>query len=438
MSENGGPVTEATRFDSAQHPIFHYWPQFLPDGRHFLYLQRSETPEHRGIYVGSLDTPETAQIIAADARGVFARGSLLSVRGGLLFAQRFDDRALALSGEPTRIAERVGYYTASYGYAAVDASADGMVVTGPALATKSRLQWRDRRGNVLSNGPEGTFSSPRLTTDQKTVAVVRRDADRAEYDIWRFDITQATLSRVTAHPSTSWFPVWMPDGRNILFASTRDASRASAQVVYRISARGIDDDAPLHAGSPVLGFPNDVSADTQFVLSHILTTGGYDISAYRLAVDEPAREALATPFNELQGRFSPDGRWIAYTSDESGRFEVYVRPFPFSAERTPISTAGGMQPEWRRDGKELFYLSADRNLMVVSVAIKDTTLMAGQPTVLFGVDVVEPNPPYPNDYAASADGQRFLVNSVVDEPTGQSLTVLLNWSEELKQRIPTR
>jgi hypothetical protein len=183
----------------------------------------------------------------------------------------------------------------------------------------------------------------------------------------------------------------------------------------------------------VLGFPNDVSPDGQLVLTHRRATRAYDIVAYPLAQNGPKRPPVSTPFNEIQARFSPDGKWVAHASDESGRFEVYVRPFPFSTERTRVSADGGMQPEWRRDGKELFFISADRKMMAVSIAADGTTLKPGTPTALFAVDVAAPNDPHRGDYAVNADGQRFLVNSIVDEPTRQTLTVILDWQAALKK-----
>ena len=431
ISSDGGSVTPATRFDAAQEPIFHYWPQFLPDGQRFLYLQRSTKAQFRGIYMGSLASPETTRILATELRGLFAQGHLLFVRDGLLFAQTFDDRALRLSGEPARIADHVGFYTGSYGYAAFDASASGVVAFGPALLPSSQLNWFDRNGRLEANGPQGVFESPRLSSDQKTVAVSIRDAQTSNSDIWVFDGTRGT--KVTVHPATDWFPAWMPGGAHLLFGSTRDATNSSSQVVYKTSARGIGDDQPVNAQSPVLGFPDDVSPDGQFLLAHRLTPRAYDIGVYPLAPSGREHAPLSTPFNEVQGRFSPDGKWVAYASDDSGRFEVYVQPFPFSTERQPVSTAGGMQPEWRRDGKELFFISADRKLMTVSVSSDGTTLRPGTPKALFAVDVAAPNPPYPVDYAVSADGHRFLVNSIVDEPTRQTLTVILNWQAGLKK-----
>jgi len=152
-----------------------------------------------------------------------------------------------------------------------------------------------------------------------------------------------------------------------------------------------------------------------------------------LAGARKASAFLATPGNDVQGRFSPNGRWMAYASDESGRFEVYVRPFPAASGQTKISIAGGRQPEWRRDGKELFYISADGKLTAVPVTTDGPTFSVGAPHALFDVEVAEPSAPYPNDYAVTADGQRFLVNTVVDQPTRPALTVILNWTSGLKK-----
>jgi hypothetical protein len=152
-----------------------------------------------------------------------------------------------------------------------------------------------------------------------------------------------------------------------------------------------------------------------------------------LVPGEPPVDFLSTPFNEVQGRFSPDGRWVAYASDESGRFEVYVRAWPSAAERVLVSAGGGMQPEWRRDGKELFYLSADRKIMPVPLRIDGMTLVSGTPQALFSVDVAEPVAPYSTDYATSADGQRIVVTVNAKAPAPQTLTVFSDWTAALKK-----
>ena len=180
-------------------------------------------------------------------------------------------------------------------------------------------------------------------------------------------------------------------------------------------------------------YPNDVSGDGRFLLFVQATPRGYDLEVLPFAGERKASTFLGTAFNEVQARFSPNTRWVAYASDESGRFEVYVRPFPPASGQTPISIAGGTQPEWRRDGKELFYISADGKLTAVPVTTDQATFSAGTPRGLFDVEVPEPNPPFPTDYAVTADGQRFFVNTVVDQPTHTALTVILNWTSGLKK-----
>jgi eukaryotic-like serine/threonine-protein kinase len=180
-------------------------------------------------------------------------------------------------------------------------------------------------------------------------------------------------------------------------------------------------------------YPNDTSIDGRFLSYTQLSPRGYDLHIASLSGDAKETSFLASPANEVQARFAPNGRWLAYASDESGKFEVYVRPFPAASGQSLISAAGGMQPEWRRDGKELFYISTDRKLMAVPVTTEGTTFSAGAPRALFEVQMPEQTPPYPTDYAVAMDGQRFLVNTVVDQPARPALTVIVNWAAELNK-----
>jgi hypothetical protein len=369
--------------------------------------------------------------MAADVRGLFASGHLLFMRDGLLFAQPLDLQALRLTGEPVRIAERVGFWTAAFGYAAFDASPDGVVAFGPALRVSRLLQTFDRLGNAQGRPLEGPFTAPRLAPDQQTLAVSAVEAGGA--DIWVIDLARAIPSRVTSDSASERAPVWLPDGRHVLFASSRAPSATGATAIYRTSVGGRDADEPVNADSQVPGYPNDVSPGGEFVLFQHQLLNGYDLSAASLEPGGTPIDFLSTPFNELQARFSPDGRWVAYASDESGRFEVYLRAWPSASDRTPVSVGGGMQPEWRRDGKELFYLSADRRIMAVPIALDGKAVVVGKPQPLFSVDVAEPVAPYPNDYAVSADGQRFVVTLVAKPQTPQALTILYNWTSSLRR-----
>jgi len=299
------------------------------------------------------------------------------------------------------------------------------------LLNSNRLQWFSRDGKVIGAGPQGVFASPRLAPDQKTVALSARD-QTSNSDIWVLNVARGILSRVTSDPQNDWFPAWMSDSTRLLFGSTR----IGATLLFQKSATGVGEEERVSAPSlpqTMASYPDDVSADGKFALLHASTPNGYDIRVLPLPPGEPASNFASTPFNEVQARFSPNRKWVAYSSDESGRFEVYVVPFPSPTDRVPISVDGGMQPEWRGDGKELFYLSADHKIMAVPVATDGSTFTALTPQALFSVEVIEPNAPYPNDYAVTADGQRFLVNSIVTEANRQTLTVLLNWPAAVKK-----
>jgi Tol biopolymer transport system component len=431
IAASGGAVTTVTTFDPAQ--VFgHSWPQFLPDGRHFLYYQRSSKREYQGVYVTALDSSSSTGILESDGMAVYASGHLVFVRDGTLFAQAFDDRALQTGGDPVRIGDHVGYWTAGLGYAAVTASAAGLLAHGPSVRLTTSLRWFHRSG--ASAGPPTSpaqYTTPRLSPDQANVVVAMTDGATAQPDLWVLGVARGTMSRVTTDPATDWFPAWSADGSRLLFGSNRLGMTMPFQ---KVLGGGPEEPAAASVFSAAMATsPIDVSNDGGLLLYTQLTTGGYDLGVLTLTGERKASTFLGTPFNEVQGRFSPNTRWVAYASDESGTFEVYVRPFPPASGQTQISIAGGTQPEWRRDGKELFYIAADGKLTAVPVTTDGTTFSAGTPRALFDVEVPEPNPPFPTDYAVTTDGQRFLFNTVVDQPTRPALTVILNWTADFKK-----
>jgi Tol biopolymer transport system component len=431
ISASGGVVTTATTFDPDEAVVNQYWPQFLPDGRHFLYYQRSSKPEYQGVYAASLDSSSSTRILESDGMALYASGRLLFVRDGTLFAQAFDDRALQTSGDPVRVGDHVGYWNAVFGYAAMTVSPAGVLAHGPSVGLTTSLRWHDRSGaSTGSPAPPAQYTSPRLSPDQKSVVVAMTDAATAQFDLWVLGLVRGTTSRLTSDPAADWFPVWSADGGRLLFGS----SRTGATAIFQKAVGGGQEETVVEGVvSAVSAYPSDISGDGRFLLYETSTSRGYDLGVLTLAGEHKSRTFLGTPVNEVQGRFSPNTRWVAYVSDESGRFEVYVRPFPAASGQTPISIAGGTQPEWRRDGKELFYISADGKLTAVPVTTDGATFGAGTSHALFDVEVPEPNPPYPTDYAVTADGQRFLVNTVVDQPTRPALTVILNWTADLKK-----
>jgi Tol biopolymer transport system component len=432
VSASGGVVTAATTFDPDHSIIGQSWPQFLPDGRHFLYYQRSLKPEYRGVFVTALDSSSSTRVLENEGMAVYASGHLVFVRDGTLFAQAFNDRTLQTSGAPVRIGEHVGYWTAGLGYAAVTVSPAGVLAHGPSVRLTTSLRWHDRSGTLTAppTAP-AQYTTPRLSPDQKSVVVAMTDGATAQPDLWVLGLARGTTSRLTSDPATDWFPAWFPDSGRLLFGSNR---LGLTMPFEKVVGGGPEEPAVGSVfGTAGATSPSDTSVDGRLLLYTQLTQQGYDLGLLALTGERKANTFLGTAFNEVQARFSPNTRWVAYASDESGAFEVYVRPFPAASGQTQISIAGGTQPEWRRDGKELFYISADGKLTAVPVTTDGATFSAGTPRSLFDVEVPEPNPPFPTDYAVTADGQRLLVNTIVDQPTRLTLTVILNWTTDLKQ-----
>jgi eukaryotic-like serine/threonine-protein kinase len=422
-AEGGQPSVVTTLNREHEHAVGHNWGQFLPDGRHFLFYQRASDTNFQGIFVGEMGQPasHSARVLALNGLAFYVDGYLAYVRDGVLFVQKFDVRTFAVSGEAVRIADHVGYFSGSFGYSAL-AVAPGVLAYAPGVDTLTMLQWVTRDGTKGARlGEPGVYSSPRLSPDQKRVAVAVSGETMAERDLWTFDIARNTPSRVTSDPAADWFPAWFPGGGRIYFGSTR------LGITSIFEKTGLGEDRQVQKSEVRFAtYPNDVSADGRLLASTQSTENGYDIAVVTLESPEKPEPFLVTRFNEVQPRFSPNGHWIAYSSDDSGQFEVYVRPYPAATtNRTRISVAGGMQPEWRNDGKELFYVAADGKMMAVPISSAGEASGTAMP--LFDVDVPEATAPYPGHYAVTADGQRFLVNTVIDQPT-RPLTVILNWT----------
>ncbi len=430
--KTGAPVRPATTLNRDQGATGHTWPHLLPDGRHYLFYQISPKPAYQGIYVASLDSAETIRVLGSTGAGFYGSGYLLFMRDGILFAQAFDDRTFQTRGEAVRIADGVGYFSAGIGYTAVTVSPAGVLAYGPSVAMTTSLQWRDRDGAAIGSAiAPAVYRSPRLSFDQKRVVATKWEPETGQNDIWVLELALRNQQRQTFDRLNDWFPVWLPDSSRIFFGSNR---AGSATRIVRKTLSGPEE--PFAGGEDndnMAVYPNDTSIDGRFLSYTQLSPNGYDLHIAPLSGDAKKTSFLASPANEVQARFAPNGRWLAYASDESGKFEVYVRPFPAASGQRLISVAGGMQPEWRRDGNELFYISADRKLMAVPVTTEGTTFSSGVPRALFDVQMPEQAPPYPTDYAVAMDGQRFLVNTVVDQPVRPALNVIVNWAAELKK-----
>jgi len=428
---SGGAPAPVTRLDSSRREDSHRWPYFLPDGRHFLYLASISTRQaNNAIYVGSLDSQEARRLVTANSSVAYAPpGFLLFVSNETLMAQPFDPDRLALKGDAVPIAERV-QPSVPNAYASFSVSENG-VLTYWAGTAESELVWFDRAGSRLGAlGGASDYMSPSLSPDEKRVAVVRSDSHTGSRDIWLIEVARGTHTRLTSDRAEEAFPLWSPDGGRIVFISNRDGP----EDLYQRLLTGAGRDEALYKSSAPHKHPMDWSRDGRFILYHTRQARtGADLWVLPLSGDRRPFPLLQTEFGEWHGQFSPDGRHVAYTSDESGAWEVYVQPFPGSGERLRISASGGGQPRWRRDGNELFYIAADGTMTAVPLDRGSGSLSAGIPKALFKTSVHTPSLSVIFGYAVTGDGQRFLINTPAADALRTPITVVLNWTAELKR-----
>ena len=425
----GGAVTPVTTLDSSREESSHRWPSFLPDGRRFLYWTRSRRAANNGIRVGSLDSKDVTSLLPADGMAAYVRpGHLLFVRQGALLAQPFDPRSLKLEGESLRVAEPLGYGNPP-GYATFSVADSGVLAYVPGVSPNRELVWFDRSGKELGSvGEPWIYISPALSPDEKRVAVGVRDPRAASADIWLVDLARGIRSRFTFDPANETTARWSPDGSRVVFSS----NRAGFTDFYEKSSSGAGEEKPVFR-SDQDKFLTDWSQDGRFLAYHTPSPKtGWDVWVLPLSGDRKPIPFVQTEFSEAQGQFSPDGKWLAYASDESGIFEVYVRPFPAPGGKWQVSTSGGTQPQWRRDGKELFYLSEEGKLAAVEVK-SGSTFDASAPRPLFQARFPTASAPFGRTYTVTADGQRFLVTRLMEEDRAIPITVVLNWTADLKR-----
>ena len=426
VSASGGEPTPVTTLDRSRQESDHRWPYFLPDGRHFLY---SAQGGHSGIYIGSLDTKENnRQLSDANSDAAYAPpGYLLFLRESTLMAQAFDADKLQVTGDPFPIAEQVGYTVLGY-KSLFSVSQTGVLAYSNINSWKTQLAWIDRSGRQVSVvGQPGYHFQTTLSPDEKQIAVDDLDS-QGNRDIWLIELSRGNPSRFTFDPSIDAFPVWSPDGSSIVFVS----NRGGVFNLYQKPTSGASNEELL-LKTDSGGFPMDWSADGRFLLFMVTDPKTrFDLWVLPMFGDRKPFPVLQTEFNERSGRFSPDGRWIAYASDESGTYQIYVQGFPGGGSKWQVSTNGGNWPMWRRDGKELYYVSADRKIMAVEVKGEGTTFERGLPQALFDVHPASLINAQAR-FAVTGDGQKFLVNNTIGDATSAPVAVVLNWTADLKK-----
>jgi Tol biopolymer transport system component len=421
----GGTPTSVTR--PAPGETGHRFPDFLPDGRRFIFWVGPSPPLVQGLYLGSLDTPEKHRLVAADGAGAYAHpGYLLWPRQGVLVAAPFDAARGTFSGDAVPIVPAVGSDLTSI-RTAFSVSSAGLLAYRTGVTGRSRLVWMDRRGTVVhALGPpdENLLLYPEPSPDGQRVVVQR--TVQGNMDIWQIDAARGIASRVTIDANGDSTAVWSPDGNRLVFRSNRNG----VYDLYEKPASGTGDEQRLFA-SPDDKIPSDWSTDGRFLLYVNETKEtGRDLWALPLqpqGVGTPIPLAR-TRFAEDQGQFSHDGRWIAFRTNESGLDEIYIQAFPGPGGKARISTQGGSQPRWRRDSKELFFVAPDGRLMGVPVALPSNgqAPTVGAPVALFAARLTARGAPK-HQYAVAPDGQRFLMVVSADETIAKPITIVQNW-----------
>ena len=443
VAAGGGAAVPATKLDASRGENSHRFPWFLPDGRHFLFGAGRANPgpvvaastgggDPVAIRIGSLDSTDSKVLLEADSNAIYSQGYLLFLRETTLMAQPFDAKRLTLTGEAVPLAEQVQHMftTRSSLYGLFSASETGLLAYQTGLGSGNLLlTWMDPSGKRLATAGDPTnLGRIQLSPDQKSAAVAVTEGNNT--DIWIYDLAHNLRTRFTFDPAVEREAVWSPDGRSIVFSSNREGHFD----LYRKASDGTGVEELLYSDG-LDKYPTSWSPDGKFLLYWACCDPKNGFHSWVLPMTAGAKPfaLLETPVNEWNPQVSPDGRWVAYQSTESGRGEIYVVPFSPQGGATggkrQVSTGGGVLCRWRRDGKALFYIAPGGKLMAAEVESKGGSFAAGQVKALFGPLRVQGY-----YYDVSADGQRLLAVVPAEQTTpAEPITVVMNWAAGLKK-----
>ena len=437
VPDSGGTLIPVTTVDTSIHTT-HRWPKFLPDGQHFIYLAASHFRDasHNAVYLTSLHGTENKLLVPTDADATYVSGYLFFLRDGTLLAQSFDPQRGEMKSEPHATVEKV-LYDPGIWKAVFDTSESGVIAyqLGERL-NGTQLRWFDRSGRQLGDLGEPTFQFiPKLSRDGRKLAI--GIADGGYSHLWVYEIARGGRMQITFTKYDNGSPVWSADGARILFSGKRQHYG-----IYQIDSSGTEPERLiLDVGSDA--WPLDLSTDGRYLLFAVGDAiGGHpsQLWVFRFGDQAPFRLLKGNAL-ESNGQFSPDGRWVAYTSNQSGRDEVYVMPFhgerprnsetPMGSERSQISLSGGGQPRWRRDGKLLFYVDADNTIVAVPVTMRAGKLVIGIPRSLFSAANSQPGT-HEQYYDVSPDGSKFIINTAAQERAAP-ITLVENWLSDVRK-----
>jgi Tol biopolymer transport system component len=432
VREGGGEVSPVTVLDEKRQETGHRWPCFLPDGKHFLFVTLPAKQGQFDVFVGSIDSKDRKFLFAANSAAIYAEpGYLIYMRDNTLVAHRFDATGLATTGDPVSLGESPAP-SGWTGAPVVSASNDGVLARWGMGLSNTTLQWHDRAGNVVGDVPvpAGRFEMVRLSPNGKRLAAVRRSGVSAS-DIWLFDLDRPVPSRFTFGPSTNYYPAWSPDGSRIAFAS----DRFGPEDIFVKSVDGAAEETAVLKGGALFKEPISWSADGKSIIfEQPDPKTGWDL--YVLSADgaNPPVPFLHASGLERFGVVSPDGRWIAYYSDEAGRMELFIQSFPAPGAKYQVSNGGVVynNTRWTRGGKELMFVAADGFTVMATEVSTGASFRAGEPRALFklrsdlvGVDF-------------SPDGERILASTPVGRLQSPLIMLEINWPVLLRSQAPTR
>jgi Tol biopolymer transport system component len=445
VNASGGEAVQLTQLDPKREDLGQGGPVFLQDGQHFIYLNVANA-ENTGLYVGSIDKrpaqQDSQRLVESNATPQFAPaagggpGRVLYIRGDTLMARPLDGQKLQFTGAAVRVADSVGTNGSFLGMFSV--SSNGILVTSSGGSENRQLVWYDRQGKVVSRtGEPGRRDEISLSPDGTRVAEGRVDV-QGIWGVWVVDLARGTSSRFTFESTGAGNGIWSPDGSQIIYAG---GGGQSTDIFRKPSNGAAKEEVLFHSDS--LKTPLDWSSDGRWLLfTERAKDTGSDLWALPDASGPTGLQRkpipyLVTPFNEAQAKFSPDGKWVAYASNESGTVEVYVRPFPASSGgKWLVSNGGGNQVLWRPDGKELFYIAPGGSLMAAEVHVTGSAFEVGVPKALFRPQILGGLGSAPITawrYGVSKDGQRFLMNTILEQSDSTPMTVLTDWTAVLKK-----